>query len=97
MNNKGFSLLETLLTLIIVSGLFVISLNIFTDPDLSYVSFINEYLTKQKDALLYKEESYIDNYNIHFNSSGKVNKAQTINIGNKRIVIHLGSGYLTYE
>ena len=31
------------------------------------------------------------------NKNGKVNKAQTINISNRNIIIHLGTGYFTYE
>lgn len=90
-------MLEMLITMLIISSLFVITFKSFSSPNLSWVYFSNEYLRKQTSSLINKEVNYVENSNIHFNENGRVNRADTITIGNKNIVIHLGSGYLTYE
>ena len=97
MIKKGFTLLETLLALMIVSSLLVVTLNKFVEPDLSWISFCDEYLLSQTDSLINKQENGVDGYNVHFNSMGRVNQAQTIHFNNKDVVIHLGNGYLTHE
>lgn len=101
MIKKGFTLIEMVLTLMIISSLLVVSLKRETKLNLKWISFSNEYLTKQVDSLCNKRENelndYIDNYYVHFNEMGRVNKAQTINFNNKKVIIHLGNGYLTNE
>ena len=101
MTKKGFTLLETLLSLIIISGFFVLTLKREVNVNLDYINFSNDYLTKQADSLVNKSENELDsiygNYYVHFNECGRVNMAQTINFDNKNVVIHLGNGYLTYE
>lgn len=97
MNNKGFTLLEMLLTIFIVTSFFTLFISNINNPDLSWIYFSNEYVEKQADSLINRKDNNINNYLIHFNPNGKVNKAQTINIGNKNIIIHLGTGYFTYE
>lgn len=94
--SNGFTMLEMLITILIISSLFVVSVNTFENPDLSWTSFSNDYLTKQTSSLVNKEVNYV-NSSIHFNENGRVNRANTINKGNMNIIIHLGSGYLTYE
>lgn len=97
MNNKGFTLLEMILTIFIVTSFFMLMITRITNPDLSWIYFSNEYIEKQADSLINRKDNNMNNYLIHFNMNGKVNKAQTIPIGNKSIVIHLGTGYVTYE
>ena len=36
-------------------------------------------------------------HDVSFNKDGKVNMGQTINFDNGDVVIHVGSGYITYE
>ena len=99
MTKKGFTLLEVLLTLLIVSSLFLLTLTRTTKTNLDWIEVSNEYLKNLSCSLTRKEENaleYEGKY-IRFNEMGRVNKAQTINIGNKNIVIHLGNGYLTHE
>ena len=96
-NKKGFSLLEMLLTLMIVTSLLVITLNKVSDADMSWAYFSNEYLTLQANSIKCKQSSRLNNYLISFNSEGKVNQARTISFNGKNVIIHLGTGYLTYE
>lgn len=95
--SKGFTLLEMLLTLMIVTSMFVITLNRISDVDTSWAYFSNEYLYQQVDSLVNKKSNHLSNYPISFNKQGKVNQARTITFNGKNVVIHLGTGYLTYE
>lgn len=101
MIKKGYSLLEILLTLMIVSSLSLVCLSIYKAPDVDYLLFMNDYLNLQCDSLINHIRNDMDNVytseHISFNENGRVNNANTINISNHDIVIHLGSGYLTYE
>lgn len=97
MNNKGFTMLEVLLTIMITSSMLVLTLDRANSINLDWLYFSNDYLTKQTDSLINKQRNDINDYSISFNENGKVNKAQTISVGEKRIVIHLGTGYFTYE
>ena len=101
MIKKGFSLLEVLLTLVVISSLLVISLSAFNKPNLDYLSFMNEYLKVQTDSIVNREGSEINSIHtkehIHFNANGNVNGGRTVNISNRSIVIHIGNGYITYE
>lgn len=97
MTNKGFSLLEVLLTILIVTSLTLVTLSRVNNFNLSWLDFSNKYLYLQTDSLINKNENYVEGYDIHFNENGRVNRAQTIDFHNKKIVIHLGTGYLSYE
>lgn len=101
MIKKGFSLLEILLTLFIISSLLVISLSSFHKPNLDYLAFMNEYLKIHTKSLVDREEYELSNdytlERIHFNSNGNVNKGRSVDISNHQVIVHLGNGYLTYE
>lgn len=101
MTKKGFTMLETIITLFIISSFFVVSLKRTTNLNLDWIYFSNEYIEIQTNSLIDKESNNIlntySNAFVSFNSSGKVNHAQTIEIGNKKLIIHLGTGYITYE
>ena len=100
MTKKGYTMLELLLTLMIISSLFVILLRSFNEPNIDYLLFMNDYLLGQKEALVNREEFILNNdYGkpISFNKDGKVNMGQTLDINNHSIVIHIGSGYATIE
>lgn len=101
MIKKGFSLLEVLLTLVIISSLLVVSISTFSKPNLDYLSFINEYLSTQTNSIVNKNTNELKNdytrEHIYFNANGNVNGGRSIEISNRNIVIHLGNGYITYE
>lgn len=96
-NNKGYTLLSILLVLMMLSSFMVLSLNMFKDFDDSHLIFINNYLNNQADSLTNRSENTIEGSNNHFNKNGHVAKAESIEIGNHKVIIHLGNGYITYE
>jgi len=97
MTKSGFSLLSMLLTLMIVSSCFLVVLKNRNEVNVEQINFMNEYINKQSDSLLNGIENDIDEYDIHFNNKGHVNRAQTIKIGNHSIIIHLGNGYASID
>ena len=97
MTNKGFTLLEMLLVVMMLSSLALLTLNNFKDLNNDHLLFMNEYLKTQNEALTRKEEMSLSKYGIFFYKSGRVNQARTISINNHKVIIHLGNGYLTYE
>lgn len=101
MIKKGFSLLEILLTLVVIASLLVLSLSSFTKPNLDYLTFMNNYLLIQSKSLVDRQRNELDNTysneHISFNENGNVNGARQIEISNHNIIIHLGNGYLSYE
>lgn len=93
---KGFSMLEMLVCLIIISGLMLVSLRNTNNINLDHYYFLNEYALKQSEAMLNKEDESIGN-GVSFNSMGRVNQARTIEFNNHKVIIHLGNGYATCE
>lgn len=96
MIKKGYSLLEMLICLTVISCLLLISLRNVHSLDLEHYSFLNEYLIKQSEAILYKNNVDVSG-NIYFNSMGHVNMARTVDKGKHKVIIHLGNGYVTYD
>lgn len=97
MTKKGFGILDILVLLLIVSSLTLVSISNFRKPDFEYIYLTNNILKSHTNSLINKEYNYIDNWGIYFNENGNINKAQTINFKNKKIILHLGNGYLLYE
>lgn len=101
MNKKAFTLIDMLLTLIIISSLLVLTLQKEVEVDTKWISFSNDFLRAKTNSIINKEENELDSiYDFgyfHFNSNGHINKADTIEFNNKKIIVHLGNGYLTYE
>lgn len=96
MSKNGFSMLETLLSLIIVLSITIVSISKYKEMNLEQYYFMNDYLLLQSESL----KDYCDNdyqQGISFNQMGHVNRAKTIDINNHSIVIHLGNGYFVYE
>ena len=94
--NKGFSLLEMLVSLFIVTSFMLLVLNQYIDIDYKHYYFMNDYLYKQSNAMKNNKKEYID-YGIYFNGSGHVNMAKSINIGKHKLIIHLATGYISCE
>ncbi len=97
MNNKGFSLLEMLLTMMLISSLSLLALKNYSFIDLSHLDFLNDYLISQNEALTNRQTIALNNHDIYFYPSGRVNRANTIKINNHKIIIHLGNGHIAYE
>ena len=94
--DKGFTMLEMLIGLIIISSFGIITLNRYTYSDNQIYEYINNYLLAQSEALTQRKDVYYDK-GIYFNSMGHVNQARTLNFKNHKLIIHLGNGYVTYE
>lgn len=94
--NKGFTLLEMLLCLFIISTISLLTITKYSDLNLNHYYFMNDYLLNQSKAINEQKKKYLD-YGISINKQGHINMAKTININGHNIIIHLGNGYLTYE
>lgn len=104
MLNKGFSLSETLLVLIILSIFYFLQTSNSQDDsihkNLLAKNIGNDLLQLQADSLLlrekncYKKSNLIAKYPICFNNKGNINMSQTISIINSdlKITIYLGAG-----
>ena len=101
MNKKAFGLSSVLIVLLIMSVTTVLVAVNYSDINLDKYVFINNYLYEQSNSLLNREETDVyckeASHNVSFNKDGKVNMGQTINFDNGDVVIHVGSGYITYE
>ena len=81
----------------IVTSMLIITLNKVSNVNTDWAYFSNEYLYLQADSLTNKRNNHLTSYPVSFNNQGKVNQARTLSFKSKNIVIHLGTGYLTYE
>lgn len=104
MIKKGYTLLELLVVMIILCGLFLITLNRDITLNLDQYYLANEILVKESEAILTHQRQDIDDYynkylnnNLYINENGHINRAQTIEFDNHKIIVHLGNGYLTHE
>lgn len=101
MNKKAFTLIDMLLTMIIISSLLVLSLQKEVVVNSDWINFSNDFLKTKTDSIINKKENELDSlygYSyMSFNSNGHINQANTIGFNNKKVIIHLGNGYLTYE
>lgn len=95
-NKKGFSMLEMLICMVMLSSLVLLTLNNTNSLNLDYCYFLNDYLYLQSEALLKRHDVTVDK-GIYFNNMGHVNQAKTIDFTNHKVIIHLGSGYATKE
>ena len=93
---KGYTLIETLVILLIVTSLTLISLTNYNELSLEQFYLMNDYCYNQSLAIKNTERISLNN-EISFNELGHVNRAKTININGHKIVIHLGNGYFVYE
>jgi len=104
MIKKGYTLLELLIVMIVLSGLFLIALNRDITLNLDQYYLASDILVKESEAILNHEKQEIDDYykqylrnDLYVNENGHINKAQTIDFDNHKIIVHIGNGYLTYE
>lgn len=95
-NKKGFSLVEMLVCICIISALTILSISNISRLNLEHYDFLNDYVLKQSQALLSRENVDVSK-GIYFNNMGHINQARTIDFNNHSVIIHLGNGYATYE
>ncbi|MBQ6492677.1 MAG: prepilin-type N-terminal cleavage/methylation domain-containing protein [Erysipelotrichaceae bacterium] len=89
---KGYTLLEMLLSLMIVTAMLLLSLNLKHGFSLDHYYYLNDYLLLQSEAMLEKQDRPYKN-GIYINSMGHINLARTIDFGNHQVIVHLGNGY----
>ena len=90
--NKGFTLIEVLVCLLIISLILLFSMN-------SFIKFSNSYFNPvyyQLEAMATKKRTKMDSV-IWFNENGNINQARTIKINNKKCVFQLGMGRFRCE
>lgn len=98
MNKNGYTLIEMLLTLVVIASMLTLTLHNTYMFDSKHYDFMNAYLSKQVDSLTSRNNLVLEeDDSIYFNENGHVNRGQSINIGRYKIIVHLGNGYLTYE
>ena len=95
-SRKGFSLLEMLIGMLIVSALTILSMSRIHELNLDHYYFLNEYLLRQSEAMLNRKDDSFKK-GVSFNSMGHVNQARTIDFENHQVIVHLGNGYATKE
>lgn len=96
MNRKGFSMLEMLACLIIISAFMLVSISNTNKLNLEHYEFLNKYELSQSQAILNREETSVG-YGLHLNNMGHINQAKTIEFANHSVILHLGNGYATVE
>lgn len=95
--NKGYTLIEMLVVLALISIFSLLTLNKSLDIDEAYYEFFDEYNLYKSIALKDSNKTYYD-YDIYFNEDANVNRARTITFDNgKSIIVELGFGVLKYE
>ena len=90
--DKGFTLLEMLISLMIIalSGLITLSFNPHLNLDHYY--YMNDYLETLNDCFTSKKGDVFEG-GIYINSDGHVRQAKTIDFSSHQVIIHLGNGY----
>jgi len=96
LKDKGFTILETLICLLVISIFCLLSISYYHDIDYDYVYFINDYLQEQSKALTNREKVELD-YGLAINDMGHPSRADSIMIGKHKVIVHLGNGYITNE
>lgn len=95
-NEKGFSMLEMLVCMRILSAFSVVTLTNTNKLNLEHYEFLNDYCLKQSEAMKDNESKEVSK-GVYFNGMGHVNQARTIDFFNHKVIIHLGNGYATYQ
>ncbi|MBO7676496.1 MAG: type II secretion system protein [Erysipelotrichaceae bacterium] len=93
---KGFTLIETLLSLMVICGVCLIALSFNPTLNLDHYYYMNEYLETLCKSLVNKETNSYKG-GIFFNSMGHVYQGKTIDFGRHQVIVHLGNGYATIK
>lgn len=94
--SKGFTLLETLLCLMVLTIISLLALSVYRTGDYSHYEFVDDYLEQQIESLTLGKRNYLDN-GISFNEQGHVNRARTVSFWKRKVIVHLGNGFITIE
>lgn len=94
--DKGFTLIETLLSLMIICAVGLISLSFNPSLNLEHYYFMNDYLITMAESLSEKKENSFRK-GVYINSMGHVKQAKTIDFGRHKVIIHLGNGYASIK
>ena len=87
LSTKGFTLLEMLIVISIISMIIIVTFTNKISIDKDYYAFASHYLFMQSEALRKNEKIFFNDKNISFNANGNVNKAQTINFENNKDIV----------
>ncbi|MCI5774571.1 MAG: type II secretion system GspH family protein [Erysipelotrichaceae bacterium] len=102
LNKRGFTMLEMVICLMIISIISLLGLNFKELKIKDYHQFIYDYWLAQLASMLNRENVNVDmqgcnfSFPAYFNSKGNINMAQTIECDGKQITIQLGPGRLVY-
>ena len=86
-----------MLSMALLSSFLILVFNTYSEVNTEHFAFMNEYLKRQDEALTQRKETRVDAYPISFYKSGRVNQARTLEFDRHKVIVHLGTGYLTYE
>lgn len=89
-------MLQVLAGLCVVAAMALISFGSVSKTDLSYYSYLNEYVLKQSQAMRDRKPVTYDK-GVSFNSMGHVNQGRTIDFQRHKVIVHLGNGYASLE
>ncbi|WP_078712324.1 type II secretion system protein [Anaerorhabdus furcosa] len=99
--NRGFTMVEMILVLFIISSVSILVLPLLRLPNMEDMQFANEYLVQQSECIkMNNQQEYQSEiqanypYPIIFNYKGNVQMAQTITFPSKhtQLVSQLGGG-----
>lgn len=93
---NGFTILELLVSMMIVCGVSLIALSFDPVLNLDHYYYMNEYLETLCDSLTQKQTNSYKG-GIFFNSMGHVYQGKTIDFGRHQVIVHLGNGYATIK
>ena len=94
--NKGYTLLEVLLTVLLVAMMSVLAISFFEKPEFDHYFFMNDFLRAQSRSLAFHQREDL-NEGLHFTADGHINLGKTLNYGKHNVIVHIGNGFLTYE
>ena len=89
---KGFTLLEMLVCILMLSAVGLLSLSFRSKLSLDHYRFLNEAMLKQSEAIR-ERRTVTYEQGISYNSMGRINMARTVHFERKKITFNLSSGY----
>jgi len=93
---KGFTIMELLIGMMIVCGVSLIALSFDPAMNLDHYYYMNEYLETLSESLTQKRTNSFKG-GVFFNSMGHVYQGKTIDFGRHQVIVHLGNGYATIK
>jgi hypothetical protein len=96
-SNKGFLLVDLCVTILIISVMTILYLPCIHVQNIDGYLFGDTYLEAQSRAIKMRRSLELPEEPIIFNDKGNVNRAMTLQKGNREIVVELGGGRLVYK